>query len=100
MSGRRIGVAIAGSSGSIGRQTIDVVRAEADRFEIVGLGVGSSTAALIEQATELRPRTVAVAAPDRRAEVADALPFARVVPDLTELVADADVVVNGVVGFA
>jgi len=100
MSGRRIGVAIAGSSGSIGRQTIEVVRAEPDRFEIVGLGVGSSTAALIEQATELRPRTVAVAAPDRRTEVADALPFACVVPDMTELVGDADVVVNGVVGFA
>jgi 1-deoxy-D-xylulose-5-phosphate reductoisomerase len=32
--------------------------------------------------------------------VADALPFARVVADLAEVVSDADVVVNGVVGFA
>ena len=54
-------VAVAGSTGSIGRQTLDVVRAEAGAYEIVGLGVGSSVDALIEQATELRPKVVAVA---------------------------------------
>ena len=36
-------VAIAGSTGSIGTQTLDVIRAEgADRYEVVALGVGSS----------------------------------------------------------
>jgi 1-deoxy-D-xylulose-5-phosphate reductoisomerase len=93
-------VAIAGSSGSIGTQTIEVCAAEPDRYEIVGLGVGSSVELVIEQALRLRPKIVAVADPARRSEVADALPFATVVADLTELVADADVVVNGVVGFA
>jgi 1-deoxy-D-xylulose-5-phosphate reductoisomerase len=67
---------------------------------VVGLGVGSSVDALIVQAKEFRPRLVAVGDPSRRAEVAAALPFAEVVDDLAELVADADVVVNGVVGFA
>ena len=93
-------VAVAGSSGSIGTQTLDVVRAEPDRFEVVGLGVGSSVDTLVAQARELRPKVVAVADPARRAEVADALPFAEVIPDLAGLAADADVVVNGVVGFA
>lgn len=93
-------VAIAGSSGSIGTQTLDVVRAEADRYEIVALGVGSSVEALVAQALEFRPKVVAVADPGRRAEVADALPFAEVVADLADLVELADVVVNGVVGFA
>ena len=55
---------------------------------------------LIAQALEFRPKVVAVADPSRRAEVADALPFAEVVGDLADLAADADVVVNGVVGFA
>ena len=55
---------------------------------------------LIAQARELRPKVVAVADPARRAEVAAALPFAEVVGDLAGLAADADVVVNGVVGFA
>ncbi len=95
-----IRVAIAGSSGSIGRQTLDVIRAEGDAYEVVGLGVGSSIAVVIEQATEFRPKVVAVADPARRREVADALPFCEVVGDLADLVGTADVVVNGVVGFA
>ena len=93
-------VAIAGSSGSIGTQTLDVVRAEAGAYEVVGLGVGSSVDAVVAQAREFHPKVVAVADPTRRAEVADALPFAEVVPDLGELAELADVVVNGVVGFA
>lgn len=97
---RPVRVAIAGSSGSIGTQTLDVVRAEAGAYEVVGLGVGSSVETLIAQALEFRPAVVAVADPTRRAEVAAALPFAEVVGEMTALVAGADVVVNAVVGFA
>jgi 1-deoxy-D-xylulose-5-phosphate reductoisomerase len=93
-------VAIAGSSGSIGTQALDVIRAERDRYEVVGLGVSSSIDVLIAQAREHRPKVVAVADPAKRAAVAAELPFAEVVPDLAALAADADVVVNGVVGFA
>ncbi len=93
-------VAIAGSSGSIGTQTLDVVRAEAGRYEVVALGVGSSVDVLVQQAVEFRPAVVAVADPERRAEVAAALPFAEVVADFADLVEPADVVVNAVVGFA
>jgi 1-deoxy-D-xylulose-5-phosphate reductoisomerase len=94
-------VAIAGSTGSIGVQTIDVVRAERDRYQVVGLSAGgSSVATLVAQARELRPKIVAVTDAAARAEVADALPFATVVADPAELAAEADVVVNGIVGFA
>ncbi|MCE9621408.1 MAG: 1-deoxy-D-xylulose-5-phosphate reductoisomerase [Actinomycetia bacterium] len=93
-------VAIAGSSGSVGEQTLDVVRAEGDRYQVVALGVGSSVDALVRQAQEFRPQVVAIADAARRAEVAAALPFVQVVDDLADLVEPADVVVNGVVGFA
>ncbi len=93
-------VAVAGSSGSIGTQTLDVVRAEAGAYEVVALGVASSVDVLIEQANEFRPGVVAVGDRARRAEVAAALPFATVVDDLADLVEPADVVVNAVVGFA
>jgi 1-deoxy-D-xylulose-5-phosphate reductoisomerase len=93
-------VAIAGSTGSIGTQTIEVVRAEAGAYEVTALGVGSSVDALIEQARELRPQVVAVADPTQRSRVAEALPFATVVAELADLVEVADVVVNAVVGFA
>ena len=96
-------VAIAGSSGSIGTQTLDVVRAEGPgRYQVVGLGVGSSVTTLIEQAIEFRPSVVAVSDASARAEVVAALvdePI-DVVDDLTALIESADVVVNGVVGFA
>ncbi len=93
-------VAIAGSSGSIGTQTLDVVRAEAPRYEVVALGVGSSVDVLIDQAKEFRPAVVAVGRPEGRDEVAEALPFATVVDHFADLVEPADVVVNAVVGFA
>ncbi|MGD9999699.1 MAG: 1-deoxy-D-xylulose-5-phosphate reductoisomerase [Ilumatobacteraceae bacterium] len=93
-------VAIAGCSGSIGTQTLDVIRAEREQYEVVGLGVGSSVDVLIEQALEFRPKVVAVADTSQHQRVADALPFAQVVGDLSELAEDADVVVNAVVGFA
>jgi 1-deoxy-D-xylulose-5-phosphate reductoisomerase len=67
---------------------------------VVALGVGSSVEALVDQAKEFRPRYVAVGDPARRAEVAAALPFATVVDGLADLVEEADVVVNAVVGFA
>jgi 1-deoxy-D-xylulose-5-phosphate reductoisomerase len=93
-------VAIAGSSGSIGTQTLDVVRAEQGRYEVVALGVGSSVEVLVQQALEFRPKVVAIADPSKRAEVAAALPFADIVADFADLVDTADVVVNAVVGFA
>src|SRR6266508_376715 len=93
-------VAIAGSTGSIGTQTLDVVRSEAGRYEVVALGVGSSVDALIEQANEFRPSVVAVGDASRRSDGAEALPFAKVVGELSDLVGPADVVVNAVVGFA
>jgi 1-deoxy-D-xylulose-5-phosphate reductoisomerase len=97
-------VAIAGSTGSIGTQTIEVVEAENARvpgsYEIVALAVGSSSAAVIEQARRCSPALVAVADESARREVAAALPGVEVVADLALVADPADVVVNGVVGFA
>ncbi len=93
-------VAIAGSSGSIGTQTLEVIRAEGDAYRVTALGVGSSIDALIAQANEFRPEAVAVADSTQRSRVADALPFATVVEAMSDLVDVADVVVNAVVGFA
>lgn len=97
---RRVAVSVAGSSGSIGAQTLDVVRAEPDNYEVVGLAVGSSVDTLIAQALEFRPSHVVVGNPADRARVVDALPFAEVSCTLADIVGPADVVVNAVVGFA
>lgn len=96
-------LAIAGSSGSIGTQTLDVVRAEnggENEYRVVGLGVGSSIDVLIQQAREFRPATVAVADRSLHEQVRQALPGVEIVDDMAALVEAADVVVNAVVGFA
>ena len=93
-------VAVAGSTGSIGTQTLDVVAAEPGNFVVTALAVGSSDAAVIEQARALRPQVVAVTDPAARARVAAALPGTTVTADLTDIIDVADVVINGVVGFA
>lgn len=53
-------VAILGSTGSIGRQTLDVLSAFKDDFEVVGLGAGSNIGLLAEQIKEHNPRFVSV----------------------------------------
>jgi 1-deoxy-D-xylulose-5-phosphate reductoisomerase len=97
-------VAIAGSTGSIGTQTIEVVQAEPDRFEVVALGAWSSAAQLAAQAAELHPKLVVIGDESRAGEVAAAVPAGTEVraglDALAELGGVADVCVNGVVGFA
>jgi 1-deoxy-D-xylulose-5-phosphate reductoisomerase len=97
-------VAIAGSTGSIGTQTIDVVRAEADRFEVVALGAWSSADALVAQARELHPKLVVIGDEVLAPSVVDGVPAGTEVragaDALTSLGHVADVCVNGIVGFA
>lgn len=47
---------VLGSTGSIGRQTLDVVRALPGRFKIIGLAAGDNTALLKEQMEEFKPQ--------------------------------------------
>jgi 1-deoxy-D-xylulose-5-phosphate reductoisomerase len=97
-------VAVAGSTGSIGTQTIEVVQAEPDRFEVVALGAWSSVDRLVAQARDLRPKLVVVGDERRAREVAEAVPpgteVRAGVDALAEMGTAADVCVNGVVGFA
>lgn len=93
-------VAIAGSTGSIGTQTLDVIAAAPSEYEVVALGVGASVDAVVAQAKQWRPKYVAVADAVARKHVASALPGVEVIGDVAEVCDIADVVVNGIVGFA
>ena len=97
-------VAVLGSTGSIGTQTLDIIAARPDEFDVVALGAARSVDQLVEQAEAFRPQVVAVADPVRAAEVAARLPVGTEVLAGSDALADAarsaDVVVNGVVGFA
>jgi len=53
-----LGVAILGSTGSVGRQTLDVIRTLPGRFNVIALAAGSNVTLLEEQMREFRPRLV------------------------------------------
>jgi 1-deoxy-D-xylulose-5-phosphate reductoisomerase len=57
---RPLGVALLGSTGSIGAQTVDVLAAHADRFRVVALAAGRNAGELAAQAARLRPAVVAL----------------------------------------
>src|SRR6266571_8299633 len=52
-------IALLGSTGSVGRQTLDVVRRFPEHFHVVALAARSNVALLAEQAQEFRPSLVA-----------------------------------------
>ena len=54
-------LAILGSTGSIGTQTLDVVRNNPDRFEVYALAAHRSIDLLVEQAREFHPEVVCIA---------------------------------------
>lgn len=98
-------VAIAGSTGSIGKQTLDVIaESEAGKYQLVALSANSSATELIEQARTFKPNLVVVNDESARKIVARELaatnPKIEVVADVAAMAGIADVVVNGVVGFA
>ena len=61
---RPLGVALLGSTGSIGTQTVDVLAAHADRFRVVALAAGRNAADLEAQVARLRPAAAALADDD------------------------------------
>jgi len=61
------GVAVLGSTGSIGRQAIDVLARYPDGFRVVALAAGRNRALLEEQARLLRPAAVALTDPSAHA---------------------------------
>jgi 1-deoxy-D-xylulose-5-phosphate reductoisomerase len=66
-------IAILGSTGSIGTQALDVIKANPASFELEVLTANNNAALLIQQALEFKPNTVVIADESKYALVADAL---------------------------
>ena len=105
MNRRRI--AILGSTGSIGRQTLDVVRQHPDLFEVELLTANTSSEALIAQAIEFDVNSVVICSEAKYSEVASALQPRGVkvfagIESACDLVAasNIDIVVAAMVGFS
>ncbi|MDR0419905.1 MAG: 1-deoxy-D-xylulose-5-phosphate reductoisomerase [Prevotellaceae bacterium] len=66
-------IAILGSTGSIGTQTLDIIRAHPDKFVAETLVANNNAELLIQQATEFQPNTVIIANEQKYGCVKDAL---------------------------
>ena len=92
------GVIVLGSTGSIGTQTLDVVRALPERFRVVGLAAGGNVDLLARQVEEFRPRMVWAKDPAAAQAIANG---ASVVPMETMVAEpDADVIMVATTGRA
>ena len=97
-------ISILGSTGSIGRQTLDVISAFKEDFEVIGLAAGKNIPLLIEQINEYNPKFVSV----NDVELAQELKSTLKRPALEIFWGDiglefisscsCDIVVNGLVG--
>lgn len=103
--GRR--VAILGSTGSIGRQALDVIGQHPDLFEVELLTANTSSALLIEQAIKFNANAVVIRDESKYREVADALQphYIKVfagMQSICDLVAgdNIDIVLTAMVGFS
>ena len=105
MSDRPTDLVVLGSTGSIGRQALDVVSAFPDRFRVAGLAGGSNTDVLAAQAEAHGVRRVALADEVAAARLrAQAPPGVEVTAGADAVVAlaatRADVVLNAIAGAA
>ncbi len=100
-------IAILGSTGSIGTQTLDVIRHN-DDLKLVAISAGSNIILLEEQIREFHPELVAVwsesKAKELRTAVADVTPAVKVVSGMDGLlevatIASSDILVTAVVGM-
>ena len=99
-------LSILGSTGSIGRSSLDVVAAMPDRFRVVALAAGRSIEKLAEQAAQFRPKLIAIDRAEDVPRLERLLPAGlgcRIVSGMEGLDEaachpDADTVVGGLVG--
>ena len=100
-------IAILGSTGSIGTQTLDVIAQHKDRFEANVLTAGNNVKLLIEQARRFEPDTVIIANEDKYDELQEALADLPIkvyagADAIAQIVtsSEVDVVVTAMVGFS
>jgi 1-deoxy-D-xylulose-5-phosphate reductoisomerase len=99
-------VAILGSTGSVGCQTIDLISRHPDKYEVVALTALKNVAKLVEQARALKPEMVVIADESQYAALKDALADtniavmagAKAVVEAAQ--ADSDWVMSAIVGYA
>ncbi len=93
------GIAVLGSTGSIGTQTLDVLRALAPEYIVVALAAGQNVALLAQQVAEFKPKLIYAEAAGARQQLNHAGP-AWATPEEMAAHPDVDLVIVGTAGKA
>jgi 1-deoxy-D-xylulose-5-phosphate reductoisomerase len=88
---------VLGSTGSIGRQTLDIVRVFPEHFRVVGLAAGRNLPLFTRQVGEFQPRFISLASPEKRPALDG---FKRLPLEEMACLPEADVVVVATSGTA
>ena len=102
-------ISILGSTGSIGTQTLDIVRQHPNQFQVIGLATGNNVNLLAQQVVEFQPKIVAIKNSDKLLELKEAIANLNYQPivlagdeGIVEVASygEAETVVTGIVGCA
>lgn len=93
-------LSILGSTGSIGTQTLDIVRENPDEFKVVALSTNKNIELLKKQIEDFRPELVAVFDKEKADELKADIPLYKGMDGLVKaaVIESADTVVNSLVG--
>ena len=73
MISKKKNIAILGSTGSIGTQTLEVIKSHPNKFDVEVLTANNNSLLLIEQAKKFKPNSVVIVNKNKYKEVNDAL---------------------------
>ena len=102
-------ISILGSTGSVGRQTLEVVRHNPDEFKVVGIASRFSRDILVEQIREFSPRVVSVLNSEEKEKLEEMTMGLKIKPEIVcglpglikvATAPDVQMVVVAVVGLA
>ena len=92
-------IALIGSTGSIGKQTLSVVRRHPDKFKIVSLAAGNNVGDFLEQVNEFKPKVATLSTALPKGLPTGVEYFSGENAFTNAIIEDADVVLVALVGF-
>lgn len=95
-------ITIIGSTGSIGTQTLDIIRKRTAEFKIIALSAGNNFTLLVDQIKEFKPQYVSIANQAKVSELQELFPQLTILKNIEEIAAieNIDIVISAIVGIA
>lgn len=95
-------ITIIGSTGSIGTQTLEIIRSRPQEFEVLALSAGQNLELLVDQIKEFRPKYATISSDADKQTLKSLFPELEVMKNIEELASIplVDIVVSAIVGIA